>query len=209
MGMNPSGLLLTLSLALAGTAAGQEPSRRVRLATPNFVFARYATVSASSMYVGYTLGAAAAVLGMVINPRTGYRELIGGAVTRVAWGRQSANLALALADAPEGEYLQAYLVPSLVAAGVSVSGTLELYQPLVRTGTTQLDLNPVSLTLRLGEWVGIGGCYTLGLASGAPSRQRAGPTLQLQVPRGSLRVELLRNVARSAPEVRMSFEAAF
>jgi len=57
--------------------------------------------------------------------------------------------------------------------------------------------------------VALGGCYALGLTSGSASRHRAGPVLQLAIPRGALTLELLRAVARSRSEVRMSIEAAF
>jgi len=176
---------------------------------PSFLYARYATSSSSSLYVGYTLGPAALVFGAVVNPRTGYRELIGGGVSRAMWGRQSITVAFAAAEATESRYLQGYLLPAFALGRVSISGTLELYEPLESGGTRQFDVNPGTVLLRVTDRVALGGCYALGLTSGAGPRHRAGPVLQLAIPRGALTLELLRGVARAKSEVRMSIEAAF
>jgi hypothetical protein len=194
---------------IASRAEGQEQGRGIRLSTPSFISVRYASASSSSVYAVYTMGPAGVVLGMVLNPRTGYRELVGGLVSRAVWGRQSITIAVAGADAPESAYLQTYLLPSLVVGGVSVSATFELYHPLQHAGTGQLYLNPLAVVLRPASWIGVGGVYALGVSSGEGPGHRAGPTIEVDIPRGAVKVELLRHLHRPSNEVRMSVEAAF
>jgi len=94
--------VLALACASPFTMAGQ---------TPSFVYVRGAAGSASSMYAAYSLGPAAAVFGMVVNPRTGYHEIIAGGVARLAHPHGATSIALTAADASDAWYLQLYLVP--------------------------------------------------------------------------------------------------
>jgi hypothetical protein len=201
--------VLLAASALAGAAAEAPPAcaSDLRLDTSSFLYARYATSSASSLYAGYGFGKAGIVFGMVENPRSGYRELVMGALSRMTWRGQALTVALAAADASDGTYLQTYLVPSLARGSVSVSGTIEWYEPL-GSGTRQLDLNPITVLLKLGPRVSAGAFYALGLAQGAAPRQRAGPALQVEVPPGVIKLELVRNLSRSASEVRVVFQAS-
>lgn len=99
-------------------------------------------------------------------PRTGYNELIGGAVSRIAWARQSVTMALALANPSESAYLRTHLVPRFSIASLSLSATTEWYEPCRAQGCASLDLNPVTVLVHLGPRVNLGGVYALGLATG-------------------------------------------
>jgi len=87
-------------------------------------------------------------------------------------------------DATESEYLQTYVTPSLSRGPLTFSGTIEWYEPIERSGTRQLDVNPVSLGVRLSKGFGLGAVYPLGLAKGSPAKRRAGPMLLLTAPGG-------------------------
>jgi hypothetical protein len=207
--MNPTAAVLVLSLSIAGTGGAQQTPAGVRLSVPSFVFARWATRSASSLYAGYTAGPVGGFVGLVVNPRSGYREMLGGVVSRVGYRDQAVTLGLAYADATESKYLQAYVVPSLLVAGASVSGTIELYVPLEEAGTHQLDVNPIAVILHPASWFGVGGAYASGMAEGDRPRHRAGPTVEIGISRGSIKAEFLRNLTLGYYEGRISFEAAF
>src|SRR5262245_32993701 len=115
------GLLVALAVVPPATAAQTPTTARLRVETPSFVFARYASGSASALYVTRGLGAGGAFVAMVQNPETQYRELIGGAFTQLNWSGQSVLLALAYADATDGHYAQTYVVPSFFFGRVSLS----------------------------------------------------------------------------------------
>jgi hypothetical protein len=207
--MKSTAAVLVLTLSIAGTAGAQHAPAGVRFSVPSFIFARWATRSASSLYAGYSAGPLGGFVGLVENPRTGYRELLGGVVTRAGYRDQAVTLGLAYADATESRYLQTYVVPSLQVAGASIGGTLELYVPLDEAGTHQLDVNPIAVMLHPVSWLGVGGAYAAGVAEGDRPHHRAGPTVEIGVPRGSIKGEFLRNFALGYYEARISFEAAF
>jgi hypothetical protein len=207
--MNPTAAALIIGTLIAGPVGAQEEQTGVRLSVPSFVFARWASRSASSLYAGYTMGPVGGFVGLVVNPRSGYREMLGGAVSRVGYRRQAVMLGVAYADATESKYLQAYVVPSLLIAGASVSGTIEFYIPLEHTGIGQVDINPVAVILHPVTWLGVGGAYAAGMADGDRPLHRVGPTVEFGIPRGSVKAELLRNLTLAYYEVRMSVEAAF
>jgi hypothetical protein len=202
-------LCLAIGLTPVAQLASQQSSRAVYLATGSFIVARYATVSSASLYAGYGFGPAGIVVGAVDNPRSGYRELIGGVVSRVVWGAQAVTIAVASADASDGLYLQTYVVPSLRFRSVSIGGTIEWYQPLEHRAVEQLDVNPLGFTVSLTERLAIGGLYTIAFTEGGPSRQRAGGVVQVSVPHGAVRLEILRTIARSRSEFRFGLEAGF
>jgi len=209
-------LLGGLPLALAanpvpgGTLQAQAVApESLRLEMPSFVTASYGTAGASTIYAGYSFGPGAVAVGIVVNPRSGYRELVLGAVTRMVRGRQSLALALAVADAPESPYLQGYLMPGFSLGACALTGTLEVYLPFGSEGTRQLDLSPLRAIVPLDGRVGIGAVATVGLAHGAPSRLRAGPVIEIGIPRGAIYAELRRNLLRARPELRVSVETGF
>src|SRR2546423_2016960 len=88
---------LALACATPFTVAGQ---------TPSFIYLRGAAESASSMYAAYSLGPAAAVFGMVVNPRTGYHDSIAGGGARLAHPHDATSIALTAADASAPSDLQ-------------------------------------------------------------------------------------------------------
>ena len=208
MTLHRASLLLALSL-LAASVARAEDATALRLDTKSFLFARWASRNASALYAGYGWGSAGVFFAMVENPRTGYREVIGGAMSRLARGGQSLTVGLAAADASDSDYLQLYLVPSLSHGAWSLEGTLETYEPLQSAGIRQLELNPLTLLRRVGRRAGVGASYVLSLAPGAAARHRGGPALRVEVPRGALQLELLAGLQNAKDELRIGFQASF
>jgi hypothetical protein len=202
-------LWLAIGLTPVARLGSQQSSRAVNLKTSSFIVARYATVSSASLYAGYGFGPAGIVVGAVDNPRSGYRELIGGLVSRVVWGAQALTLAVASADASDGLYLQTYLVPSLRLGSISIGGTIEWYQPLEHRAVEQLDVNPVEFAVSVTERLAIGALYTVALTEGGQSRQGGGGVLRVSIPHGTVRFEGLRALARSRSEFRFGLEAGF
>jgi len=110
-------VLLVLSSATVFAAGAQQSSEaELRLDTPSFVFARYATASAASLYGARGFGPVGGFVGVVQNPQTQYRELIAGIHTQVNWDRQSVLVALGYARC-DGERVLADLRHSLALSG--------------------------------------------------------------------------------------------
>ena len=200
-----------LLLSFVGSVAfAQGPERGgLRLQTSSFIFARYATESASALYAARGLGPIGGFVAMIQNPKTSYRELIGGAFTQLAWGRQSVLFAVAYADASESAYVQTYIAPTLTGGRLTFSATAEWYEPLESSGTRQLDVNPASLMARVSGNLSVGAAYTVGLEARQRARSRAGPAMELALPWGTLRVELLDRLSGGPTELRPSIFAAF
>jgi hypothetical protein len=187
-----------------------DPKRsRLGFDAPSFVFARLSTAHSSASYSGYSLGAWGPFVGAVWNPRNGYFEWIAGAMTRLAWHEQGVNVALAVADAADGTYAQLYLVPGLRRGSFSVSGTIELYEPLGGAGARQFYLDPVMVLRRVGRRWEAGASYSLGASAGDAPQQRFGPAFQVAIGGGSLRIEVLRDFGRSSTDVRAVYQARF
>jgi hypothetical protein len=193
--------------ASAQTAAAQDSAR----VTPfNFVFSRFASRTSNTLYAGYGIGRAMVVAGMVMNPRTGYREhVVGGGVQVLPGRRNSANLVLAAADARESAYLQLYLVPALGLGPASISATIEGYQPLERAGTRQLGFNPVTITVPAWRRFAAGATTVVFLGEGESPQYGLGPALTAGFPKGSVGLDLVQGVSRFRSEARLSFFVRF
>jgi len=202
---------IAVATSVIGSVAAAQQSQRAgpQLRTSSFVFARYASGSASVLYAARGLGAAGGFVGMVQNPETQYRELVAGAYTQLNWSGQSLLVALGYADASESQYLQTYITPSFAAGDFELSGTLEWYIPLGRAGVRQFDMNPVSLEARLSDHVRAGAAYTLSLAHDEAAHHRIGPVLEWAAQRDKLRLELLHRTVGETVEVRAIILAAF
>lgn len=201
-------LLLATSVAPAAFGQARDPGG-IGLRTSSFVFARYATESASALYAARGLGPLGGFVAMIQNPKTSYRELIGGAFTQASWGRQSVLVAVAYADASESEYVQTYIAPTFAHGRLTFSATAEWYEPVESSGTRQLDVNPASLMVRVSGKLSLGAAYTVGLEARQRARSRAGPAMELAVPWGTIRVELLDRLAGGPTELRPSIFASF
>jgi hypothetical protein len=193
--------ILSLLCGIGATAASAQ--------TPSFIYVRGAAGSANSMYAAYSLGPVALVFGAVINVRSGYREVIAGAVARVATGRQSTLLALTAADASDSRYLQFYVVPSLAVGSLALGGTLETYIPLQSAGTWDLDVNPVTALIEVAPRVRVGPSYKTAFAPGSLARHSAGLACKIVIPRGALTIEWLAGLRRAHGDVRAALEASF
>jgi hypothetical protein len=202
--------LLVFGQATFTTANAQQAEEAgLRLNPPSFVYARYATASPASLYGARSFGPVGGFVGMVQSRQTQYRELIAGVYTQVNWDGQSILLALGYAEATESPYLQTYILPSLSLRRLALSGTIEWYEPVRRSGIRQLDVNPVSLVVQLNKRVRLGAASTLGLARGMVATRRVGPMLQLTAPWGTVKVEVLRRSSGRPTEVRTAVVAPF
>ena len=201
---------LVLLLGIGSAATAQQAERRgLHLRTSSFVFARYASGSASVLYAGRGLGRVGGFVGMVQNPKTQYRELIVGSYTQLNWSGQSVLVGVGYADASDGQYLQTYITPTFASGRLSLSATLEWYDPLDRAGVRQFDMNPVSLEARLSDHLSAAIAYTLSLADHQTARRRIGPVLEWATRRDKLRVEVLHRTVGETVEVRAVIVAAF
>jgi hypothetical protein len=200
--------VLLLSLVAMFPLAAQERST-LHVGSGNFIVARYSTGGSSSLYAGYSLGPAGLFVAAVINPHSGYRELIGGVVTTLSWASQAVTVAVATADATDGQYIETYLVPNLVAGPLQVSGTFEFYLPLESSGVRQIDINPVTISLPVAGNLRLGAAYATGLAEHTEPTRRAGPVVVLGIPHGTFYVEWLHNLDVSHREVRFGSQLGF
>ena len=196
-------------LAMLGMVAA--PARDSARVTPfHFVFTRFASRTSNTLYAGYGIGRTMVVTGMVMNPRTGYREhVLGGGVQLFPGRRNSANFVLAAADAKESAYLQLYLVPALGLGPASVSATIEGYQPLERAGTRQLGFNPVTITIPAGRRFAAGATTVVFLGEGEAAQYGVGPALSAGFPKGSVALDLVQGVSHYRSEARLSFFVRF
>lgn len=179
------------------------------MSTGSFIVARYSAKGASSLYAGYGMGSAGLFVAAVINPHSGYREMVGGLVSTLFWREQALTLALATADATDANYLQAYVVPNLVGGKFQFSGTIEWYEPLESAGVRQLDVNPLTLAYSLIPGLRLGAAYTLSWTEWDETAQRAGPVLQVGIPRGQVYFETLRRFQQKDWEVRIGSQLGF
>ncbi len=194
---------LGLSL-LAAAAAGQEPR------APGFVLARYASRTALGFYAGYSVGPALAVVGMIQNPRTQYREAIVGVGTRLAaTGGLDVVGTVAAANTTDGWFTQVYLLPSWHLGPVAAAATLEYYLPLGRSGVRELDVSPATFVVALTRDLGAGATWVLSAPAGGPRHQALGPAIKLGIPRGAVRLDLLRGFGGGASEVRVTVQCAW
>jgi hypothetical protein len=192
-------------LLVAGAGAAQEARQ-----DPGFVLARYASRTALGFYAGYAAGPALAVVGMIQNPRTQYREaIIGAGVPLLDAGGVDVLGTVAAANTSDGWFTQLYLLPSLRAGPVSVAATLEYYVPLDRAGVGELDVTPATAIVALSRTVGVGVVGVLSAPAGAPAHGSAGPALQLAIPRGVLRLDLLHGLGGGASELRVTVQCAW
>jgi hypothetical protein len=197
-----------LAIALTTSAIGSTGTAQ-QLRTSSFVFARYASGSASVLYAARGLGALGGFVGMVQNPKTQYRELIVGGYTQLNWSGQSMLVAVGYADASDSQYLQTYITPSYARARLALSGTFEWYEPLGHAGVRQLDVNPASLEVRMSDHLWAGAAYTLSLAEHGPARRRMGPVLEWATRGNKIRLELLHRTVGETVEARAVILAAF
>jgi hypothetical protein len=176
---------------------------------PNFLSFRYASRTSLSLYAAYGEGNLLLFAGMVQNPRTAYRETAGGLGLNVRLGNgASAVVATAVASAIDSWYAQLYIRPDVTAGRWSVTGMLELYQPLQRAGARQLDLNPWSVFWRMSDRVQVGAAYLLYTQVGGAPTQEAGPTVRVTVPHGNLTAEFFDRIGAGKTELRLTFQAA-
>jgi hypothetical protein len=146
---------------------------------------------------------------VIENPRTEYREaLVGLARPLTLAPGQSVTLAVAMADASDAQYAQLYVVPSLSLGPLAVSGTAEIYAPLVRRGAFQYYLNPLTMHVAAGRGLQFGTAYVWGGEDKERSSQALGPSLKTAVPHGAITLDWLFGLVAYRSEVRLTFQSA-
>jgi hypothetical protein len=204
MGARGAAAALSLTL-LAGAAAAQEAGP-----PSGFVLARYASRSALGFYAGYPAGPGLAVVGMIQNPRTQYREAIVGVGAQLLTSPAVDVLGtVALANTSDGWFTQLYVLPSWQAGPVAASATLEAYLPLGRSGARELDVAPATALVALSRTFGVGGTWVLSAPAGARARSALGPAVRVAIPRGTVRLDLLRGFGGGTSEVRVTVQCAW
>lgn len=207
---HPGRSLLVIAFALGGQPLAAQDT------TPSphgFIATRYDTHTSSNIFVGYSLGPVTPMVALVQNPRSTYRESILGLVR---FTRPGHHLALTYAiagahvtDSDRSWYAQLYLLPTLTAGSVEVSGTFEGYLPLDSKGVGQFALNPGNVFIRLAPRWKVGAVTVLSTQSNAPYSLGAGPSLQFGVPHGSITLDVVANVTRWDTEERVSFFTSY
>ncbi len=174
----------------------------------SFIFSRYATATSFSLYGGYGPGRGFGFVGLVQNPRSGYRESLVGAGWRVGT-KGALTVALAAASASDGWYAQLYVLPSLAIGPLAASTTIEVYEPLDDRGARQFYFNPLTIVAPLAGGVAVGGTGLFFSQAGTVPGYGAGPALQVRIPRGSVTLDLIAGRRPMRDEMRLSFFAAF
>lgn len=201
-----SGAVL-FALASWGTSTrAQAPGDSPR---PNFLYFRYASRTALALYAAYGAGNEFLVFGMIENPRSDYREIIGGLGLNVHLAK-TANVfvATAAASATDSWYAQLYLLPNWTLGRLAVGATVEFYQPLQARGARQLDVSPWTVMVRAVGRVEVGAAYLLFSQVGGAPLEEAGPAARVAVPAGTVTLELLRRLGASSGDVRVTFQAS-
>jgi hypothetical protein len=145
---------------------------------------------------------------MVQNPRTGYREIAGGAGAGVVvTPRVGGFIALAAADASDGWYGQLYLQSNIRLDKVTTYVSTAYYEPLEPNGARQVKVNPALVMWRAFRRVEAGGAYVFLGAVGSKGIHQLGPALQIAVPNGRASLELLQRLHSSRIDLRVTFQA--
>lgn len=194
-----------LAIGWPRATAAQAPSP----SGPSFFVARYASRAALTFYGGYQVGRILAFVGFVQNPRTNYREALLGAGATWTRGTNSLLIGVAAADATDGWYGQLYLLPTLHLARLEISGTIEAYQPLDAGGSRQLGTTPLNALVVLSPRWAAGVSYLLSAQEGVPDGHALGPSVRVGVPKGSIRLDLIRRLRAAPNEVRLTFTTSF
>lgn len=203
-------LCATFALSAAHASANETPPADGYLIdTRGFVSARFASASSWTLYAAEGWGRAGVFFGAVENPRTGYRELLAGSFRRWVWRDRTLMAGLALADATESDYAQLYLVPTVTRGRLEATATFVVVEPLERDGTRQLGMNPLNLLWQVASRWRAGASLVSSVGEGAPPSHRAGPALELALARGTVRVELLGEIAHAESELRLGYQKSF
>jgi hypothetical protein len=197
-------LLVGLSVLPAGVIAQESENE-----TFGFTSTRYSNTTADFIFTGYGSRNVFGMLGLVLNPRSGYSEVLGGVGIRFALGSTNHAVALTYAEATDSPYTQIYFLPSVTLGATNVEATFQLYMPSASRGVWQFGLNPLSVFTEVAGPVSVGGSYQLNTQERGLPQHLAGPAFRLILPRGVLTLDLLNGIKRSQNEIRASFRAGF
>lgn len=198
---------LFLALTLLAAAA---PRSHAQGAGPSFLIFRYASQSSLGMYSGYSAGRAIVVVGMLHNPRSAYREIMGAVGTRVAASNgNGVMIAPGIAYTNTGWYSQLYFVPDVRVGRLAISGTLQLAEPLSARGARAAYISPGNALFNVGGGIAVGAAYYGGIERGSLPSHGAGAAIQRAVPHGSITLELVKGVVVASDEVRLTLRSSF
>ncbi len=198
-----AGALFACGLAAAPARAQQSDPG------PSLLIVRYATRSSFAMYSGYQAHAWLAFAGMLSNPRSEYREILGGIGRPISLGGSSLTLATAMAWTNTGWYSELYLLPNVRVGALTVSATVEGVQPFSSAGTRGVYLSPGNALVALGKGFSTGFGVYASAEQGNSSTLGIGPAFQRAVPKGSVTLELIKGVRAAADELRLTVRSSF
>ncbi|MFN8580881.1 MAG: hypothetical protein U0163_07905 [Gemmatimonadaceae bacterium] len=178
-------------------------------AGPSFMVVRYSTAAALTFYGGYQVGKTLGFVGLVQNPRNNYREALLGAGRTWSGGGRSILVGTAAAYASDGWYLQLYLLPTLRITRAEVSGTLEVYQPLEHAQAHQFYTTPLNAFYLLSSRAAVGVTYLISAQARRRTTQTLGPSIRVNIPSGSIRVDWQQRLAIAPSELRVTLTTAF
>jgi hypothetical protein len=206
--MRHTGLIAAVLLLCAGLPC-QSYAQESTGSGPRFQIFRYASRSALGIYTGYSVGPVLMVGGMLVNPRTEYREAMAAVGVPLGVPGGDVTIAVAGAHANTGWYAQLYLSPSLRFGAIAASATFQLAQPLEATGSRGLYASPVNVLLPLNRSWAAGIGYYGSIEAGSDPYHGVGPALQRAIPSGSVTLEWVFGVTGGDDEVRATVRTAF
>jgi hypothetical protein len=151
----PIALAIVVGLPARGAAAQPSPPSRFR--GSSFVLARFSTTGTLAAYGASGAGPVAALVGVVHNPRTGARVVMGGLGTRARLSAR-AHLSMfgALAGGTGGATVRLYVLPAARFGRWVLTGTATAQLPLAATSRWKASLDPLAFSYRISSGLGVG-----------------------------------------------------
>lgn len=196
------------AVVAAPAAVAQQTSAPQPSAGPSFMIFRYASVHSLAMYSGYHAGGVLLVAGLLENPRTSYREVMGAVGLPFGGSAFSLTLAPALGYQDTGWYAEAYLLPALQRGRLHAEATVELAQPFKSAGTRGAYVWPAMALVDVTRGVRLGVTYYGSVEDGNAPTHGAGPAVQVAVPQGSITFELVKGLVNTADEFRLALRSS-
>lgn len=204
-----AGLTLGMLGAIGATLAAQSPQTAPRVRGVSFAYAGYTAGGSLSLYLAQRIGPGMVLTGAVGNPETGYRAFILGGGTHVRLSASAGLTALvAGAGTTDGPSARLYLLPKVTAGRLVVSATAAAYQPLGGRSRRRASVDPLTAAVRLTSRVSAGVVATIEAVDGRSPSTGIGPAVHLQLPGGTLSIELVAERPASRVELRGSFSGA-
>ena len=196
----------TVSFGPVTPLTGQESSG----GTPYYLYLRAGHASPTYAYAVYSVGTLAVGLGVVADWRNTYREFAAGAgVNLYAKNGSGMTVMGAFADASDSRYLEVWVFPTVVRKRLTLTGYGGVYIPAESVGVWQYYLDPLAVFWRVGGPLAVGAAYSGYKIQGLTARHGMGPAVQVAIPRGSVIVEVLRELKEFDNDVRVTLQFVF